>query len=185
MHYYHSLLYMFVNQYQAVVDYYSIHMYNKEYVKRAISEFKKMKFPESIARDINIDISTNKIIVLAGIRRSGKTYEVFNIIKNLLNNEIPEENIFYVNFEDERFMGFKATDFDFLMDTFHSLTAVNENYQTYLFFDEIQNIENWERPIRRLYDTNKYKIFLTGSSSKLLKLNWDVTNIRCSGYMVQ
>ncbi len=176
---------MFVNQYQAVVDYYSIHMYNKEYVKRAISEFKKMKFPESIARDINIDISTNKIIVLAGIRRSGKTYEVFNIIKNLLNNEIPEENIFYVNFEDERFMGFKATDFDFLMDTFHSLTTVNENYQTYLFFDEIQNIENWERPIRRLYDTNKYKIFLTGSSSKLLKLNWDVTNIRCSGYMVQ
>jgi len=143
-------------------------MINKEAIRRAISEFMTMEFPESIKREINIDLSINKIIVIAGVRRSGKTYEIFNIIKSLLNSGIPMENILYINFEDERFIGFNANDFDFIIDTFYSLRKINKNYGIYLFFDEIQNIENWDRSIRRLYDSNKYRIFLTGSSSKLL-----------------
>ncbi|WP_298275916.1 ATP-binding protein [Ferroplasma sp.] len=143
-------------------------MYNKESVVRAIAEFMAMEFPYTINRDINIDLSTHKIIVLAGVRRAGKTYELFNITKSLLSQDIPRENILYINFEDERFLGFKATDFDFIIDTFYSLTTIDVTHKIYLFFDEIQNIEGWERAIRRLYDTNKFEIFLTGSSSKLL-----------------
>ena len=144
------------------------HIYDKESVIRAIAEFMAMKFPDTINRDINIDLSTHKIIVLAGVRRAGKTYELFNIIKSLSRNGIPRENILYINFEDERFLDVKATDFDFIIDTFYSLTTINENHKIYLFFDEVQNIEGWERAIRRLYDSNKFEIFLTGASSKLL-----------------
>lgn len=145
-------------------------MYDKESVIRAIAEFMAMKLPDTINRDIKIDLSTHKIIVLAGVRRTGKTYELFNILKSLLRDGIPRENILYINFEDERFLDVKATDFDFIIDTFYSLTTIDENHKIYLFFDEIQNIEGWERAIRRLYDTNKFEIFLTGSSSKLLSV---------------
>ncbi len=143
-------------------------MLDKESVTRAIAEFMEIKFPDTINREIYIDLSTNKIIVLAGVRRAGKTYELFNILKSLLNNGIPRENMLYINFEDERFLDFKTTDFDFIIDTFYSLTKIDKKHKIYLFFDEIQNIENWDRAIRRLYDTNNYRIFLTGSSSKLL-----------------
>lgn len=143
-------------------------MIDKEAARRAIAEFMTMQFPDSIDREINIDLSINKVIVIAGVRRAGKTYELFNIIKSLLKSGIPMENILYLNFEDERFVGFNENDFDFMMDTFYSLTNVNESHKIYLFFDEIQNANNWERAIRRLYDTNRYHIFLTGSSSRLL-----------------
>lgn len=143
-------------------------MINRETARRAIAEFMTMKFPDSIEREIAIDLSVNKVIVIAGVRRAGKTYEIFNIIKSLLRSAIPRENILYINFEDERFVGFDEYDFDFIMDTFYSLAAVNENHKVYLFFDEIQNAMNWDRAIRRLYDTNKYHIFLSGSSSRLL-----------------
>ncbi len=136
--------------------------------RRAIAEFMSTKFPDTIIRETNIDLSINKVIVIAGVRRSGKTYEIFNIIKHLLNTSVPRENILYINFEDERFIGLTANDFDFVMDTFYSLAKIDENHKIYLFLDEIQNVENWGRAIRRLYDSNKYHIFLTGSSSKLL-----------------
>src|SRR5579875_1831984 len=144
------------------------HMINSESARRAIAESMTMQFPNPIARNIAIDLSVNKIIVIAGVRRAGKTYEIFNIIKTLMNNGVPRGNILYLNFEDERFVGLEAEDFDFIMDTFYSLTEIDENYKVYLFFDEIQNIENWDKAIRRLYDTGKFRIFLTGSSSKLL-----------------
>ena len=143
-------------------------MINNESARRAIAESITMKFPDPIARDIEIDLSVNKIIVIAGVRRSGKTYEIFNIIKTLQKNGVPRGNILYINFEDERFVGLEARDFDFIMDTFYSLTEVDEKHKVYLFFDEIQNIENWDKAIRRFYDAGKFHIFLTGSSSKLL-----------------
>lgn len=143
-------------------------MIDRESGRRAIAEFMTMQFPDSIDREIDIDLSINKVIVIAGVRRAGKTYELFNIIKSLIKSGIPRENMLYINFEDERFVGLDENDFDFIMDTFSSLTRVNGSHRVYLFFDEIQNANNWDRAIRRLYDTNKYHIFLTGSSSRLL-----------------
>ena len=63
-------------------------MLDKESVTRAIAEFMEIKFPDTINREIYIDLSTNKIIVLAGVRRAGKTYELFNILKSLLRNKM-------------------------------------------------------------------------------------------------
>ncbi len=145
-------------------------MINMDAVRRAISEFITMDLPESIDRDIDIDLSVNKITVIAGIRRSGKTYEIFNIMKHLLDIGTPRGNILYINFEDERFIGFGAGDFDYIMDAFELLSDIDKNHDIHIFFDEIQNVADWDRAIRRLYDTNKYKIFLTGSSSKLLSM---------------
>jgi predicted AAA+ superfamily ATPase len=72
----------------------------------------------------------------------------------------------YLNFEDDRLLGFTVHDFQSILDVYYS----NQDYSTksYFFFDEIQVIDQWEIFIRRLLDTENVQIYLTGSSSKLL-----------------
>jgi len=99
----------------------------------------------------------NKIITLTGFRRVGKTYLLF-----LLMEKIKDEFFVYFNFEDERIP--EATE---VLSAF--IYAVEELYNkqpSYLFFDEIHIIPGWGKFLRRILDKG-YKIFVTGSSSKL------------------
>jgi len=99
----------------------------------------------------------NKIITLTGFRRVGKTYLLF-----LLMEKIKDEFFVYFNFEDERIP--EATE---VLSAF--IYAVEELYNkqpSYLFFDEIHIIPGWGKFLRRIMDKD-YKIFVTGSSSKL------------------
>lgn len=110
---------------------------------------------------------TNKIITLSGPRRAGKTYYFYQIIKKL-KEKIDFSRIIYVDFEDDRLFPLAIKDLDDLMEAYFELYPENKAKEIYYFFDEIQNIDNWEIFIRRIYDKEKAKIFLTGSSSKLL-----------------
>ncbi|MBW6461815.1 MAG: AAA family ATPase [DPANN group archaeon] len=74
----------------------------------------------------------------------------------------------YINFEDERILPLKAEEMNSIIEAYFELYPENIEMDIYLFFDEIQNIDRWELFIRRLHDTKKFKIFVTGSSSKLL-----------------
>ena len=98
----------------------------------------------------------NRIIILTGIRRSGKS----TILKQIMQNK---DNYCYVNFEDERFIDFRAQDFEILNEV---LLEVYDNPKIY-FFDEVQNIEKFELFVRRLQDQGK-KIVITGSNASLL-----------------
>ncbi len=113
-----------------------------------------------IRRDILDEILSwfkdNRVIILTGIRRCGKS----TILKQLMKNK---ENYCYVNFEDERFLDFKAQDFEHLNEI---LIEIYGDPKTY-FFDEIQNIEKFETFVRRLQDEGK-KIVITGSNASLL-----------------
>ena len=60
------------------------------------------------------------------------------------------------------------SDMDNIIPLFIELANPSKDKKIYLFFDEIQDIKFWEKYIRRIYDTSKYKIFISGSSSKLL-----------------
>src|SRR4029077_4278782 len=73
-----------------------------------------------------------------------------------------------INFEDDRLLLLNDQKLAELVDAFYALYPENHERKGYLFFDEIQNVENWPLVIRRLHDTKNAEIFLTGSSSKLL-----------------
>ena len=108
-------------------------------------------------RDVDYDrlIKSNQIVVVTGIRRSGKSTLLYQIAK--LHKEFH-----YINFDDERLFDFELSDFQKLMIIFKK----NSSSKT-IFIDEIQNVPNWERFVRRIYDED-YKIYITGSNSKLL-----------------
>ncbi|MFV0499328.1 MAG: ATP-binding protein [Bacilli bacterium] len=101
---------------------------------------------------------SDMIKVLVGIRRSGKS----TIIKQIID-EIDSENIIYVNFED-----FKYNDIKTATDLNDYITSNVSSDKYYLFFDEIQVVEDWELAINSFRSTLNVSIFITGSNSKLL-----------------
>ncbi|HJX05893.1 MAG TPA: ATP-binding protein [Candidatus Nanoarchaeia archaeon] len=115
---------------------------------------------KTVARELLDEIlpwlKDNRVIILTGIRRSGKS----TLLRQMMERET---GYAYVNFEDERFIGFKAEDFEMLNEV---LTESYDKIRTY-FFDEIQNIEKFEAFVRRLQDQGK-KIIITGSNASLL-----------------
>ena len=143
-------------------------MKRKEIFKELIVEFQNRQLPAIINRNIEVPINTKKIISIIGVRRSGKTFVLFQTIKKLLNEyKIPVERIVYINFEDER-LEITKEDLNQLIEAYTELYPDISLDKVYLFFDEIQNVQGWEKFVRRIYDSYTKNIFITGSNSKLL-----------------
>ncbi len=138
----------------------------KDVLKTLILEFHERELPKVIPRKTNIPTNSGKIISLVGVRRSGKTYLMFQTIQTLLT-KLPKHHIVYLNFEDER-IEIKAKDMQLILDAYQELYPKVSLSEVYFFFDEIQNVIGWEKFIRRIYDSYSQNIFITGSNSKLL-----------------
>ncbi len=145
-------------------------MVNKEILAQIILDFQKMKLPNIIERElkINLELPIKRAIAILGPRRCGKTYYLYSLIEKLLNKAIKKERILYINFEDPKLAGARLEDLTSLLEVFYELYPENRNKKIWLFFDEIQNISQWEIFIRNILDKENAQIFLTGSSSKLL-----------------
>ena len=139
----------------------------KEIFKLIIKEFHELELPEIKERDLTLPKKTSKIITVSGPRRAGKTYYFYQVIQQL-KKKIANSRIVYINFEDDRLLPLSSENLADLVEAYFELYPENKAKEIYCFFDEIQNIKNWELFIRRIYDKEKVKIFLTGSSSKLL-----------------
>jgi len=109
-------------------------------------------------------VRPRKIIAIIGMRRVGKTYAVYQLIKQLLARVSPSR-IFYLNFEDERIPRDKAVLSDF---TSIMRVRVRKLEDAFIFLDEIPE---WSRWLFRLYEREKPVIVLTGSTSKLASWN--------------
>jgi uncharacterized protein len=121
-----------------------------------------------VIREITFPNAPNKIKVAIGMRRTGKTYFLYQQILRLLDEGVDKKVILYINFEDDRLLPLNEQKLAKLVDSFYSLYPENHDKKCYLFFDEIQNVNSWPTVIRRLHDTKNAEIFLTGSSAKLL-----------------
>jgi len=141
-------------------------MKKKEQLKQIIRDFHLKEKFEVKPRDLQPPIDTQKIITLIGVRRCGKTSILYDTI-NKLSTQIPKTQILFLNFEDER-IELKMNELDLILQSFLELYPHQNLSECYLFFDEIQNIDGWEKFIRRIYDTVTKNIFITGSNSKLL-----------------
>lgn len=135
--------------------------------KKIITDFQERQIQPVMARELEIPLDSGKVVSLIGVRRSGKTSLVYHLIK-VLKDRIDPANIVYINFEDDRLFPLELTDMDYLIQAYYELYPQKNDEKIYLFFDEIQNVKNWEKFIRRIYDTLNVEIFITGSSSKLL-----------------
>lgn len=116
------------------------------------------------------DFTNNKLIkVVVGQRRTGKSYILRQIAKNLIEQGVNANQIFYINKEYIAFDFIKNyQDLDNLIHFYQE--KLKPNGKIYLFIDEIQNIEGWEKLVNSYSQdfTTSYEIFISGSNSKML-----------------
>lgn len=116
----------------------------------------------SITTEIAETLSLSHIKDVIGVRRSGKTTILYQIINQLISDKINPKNIVFLNFDDP---DINAVSFEKLI---RSIETINPHI-SHVFLDEIQQKKQWERWLRTLYDTKKYQqLFISGSSASLL-----------------
>jgi uncharacterized protein len=133
---------------------------DKRTIEAYIAEFKERKLPKLVERSLEVKITKDTIISIIGPRRAGKTYYFYQLI-----SRFGKEDSLYLNFEDPELSDVSYKDIKGVLEVYREIFG---KYPKYLFFDEIQNISNWDKPIRSLYELKRFYIFVTGSSSKLL-----------------
>lgn len=116
-----------------------------------------------ISRDYDLEKNVNYCFVV--IRRTGKSYMMYQQIHDLMNDGISSSQIIYVNFEDERLLEIGVDDLNTILEI--GIEFSGSKGKPYLFLDEIQNVDGWEKFVRRVADM-KYRINITGSNSKML-----------------
>src|SRR5262245_9062435 len=131
---------------------------DRDLLKQIIADQKEYRSPRNYyvrtqSEVIKHYVDDPNILIISGIRRSGKS-----TILRVRQQEEPKSD-YYFNFDDERLIHFDVNDFQALLEVFIELFGKQSKF----YFDEIQNIEGWERFIRRLYEQGN-KIYITGSN---------------------
>ena len=140
----------------------------KNKISQLIDDFHERDLPNPVKRTTQLPDIKGKANVVIGMRRAGKTWFCLQKIIKLLKAGTRKNQILYLNFEDDRLLEFNVNHFQEILDIYYGKYPENKDNVSYFFFDEIQRIDQWEIFIRRLIDTENVKIYITGSSSKLL-----------------
>ncbi|MBP5515085.1 MAG: ATP-binding protein [Bacteroidaceae bacterium] len=111
----------------------------------------------------NYDLDTFPLLVFVGVRRSGKSFLLFQKMRQMLAEGHGWEDMLYLDFEDRRLEGFTSEDFNLVLECHQEMYGK----RPMLFLDEIQNIDGWQKFARNLAD-RKYSVFITGSNTKML-----------------
>lgn len=110
-----------------------------------------------------------KVTAVIGMRRAGKTTFLHQLRRERLEQGVDRERLPYVNFEDERLTGLSTEHLHLVIDEYYRRFPALRGSETVTWcFDEIQVVPGWERFIRRLLDTEKVEVFVSGSSAALL-----------------
>ena len=141
-------------------------MISKDQLKQALAEQREaiLQKPFGVERTALSHIGEKAklphIVVLTGLRRSGKS----TLLRQLIKRQYHDKDFYYINFEDERLFNFQAENFNIIYESLVELFGEKKAF----FIDEIQNVPNFESFVRRFYDSG-FKFFITGPSARLLR----------------
>lgn len=135
---------------------------NHDILKKVIfDQHQVIKDAVIVDRDIELEKAANYVLV--GLRRAGKTTLLYKRVKDLIQDGVSWNQIIYINFDDERLLGFNVHDFEDVLLVAEEMS----DKKHYFFFDEIQNVEEWERFAIRIANQG-YKVDITGSNARML-----------------
>lgn len=142
-------------------------MSEKEILRTIVADSQIRELPSLWKRNLQIPTDSGKIVTLTGVRRSGKTYHLFQVMKDLSKQGVNRERMLYFNFEDER-LALTQDKLELILEVFREENPILDLADCYFFFDEIQEVTGWEKFILRVYETISKHVFVTGSNAKLL-----------------
>lgn len=139
--------------------------FSREFLRKIVQDqyelilSKSFGIEREILSKLDEKLRSDHIIVITGIRRSGKS----TLLRQIIRKNYSDRDFYYLNFDDERLAGFTVDDFDRI----HEVLIEQFGDFKVFFFDEIQNVPEFERFIRRLHEQGK-KVIITGSNASLL-----------------
>ena len=108
----------------------------------------------------------NRVQIITGMRRSGKTLYLFQQMHKLIERGVPRRHIFYFDFSDDRLPSADRL-MDEVLDEYWRQVPSARTEGAYLFLDEVQDCAGWQGTCRRVAETEEVTLTITGSSSKV------------------
>ncbi len=136
--------------------------------EQLVADHQTREFPKATPRAVQLPALPGKADVVVGMRRSGKTWLLYDRLAKLEAEGVRRSRTFYLNFEDERLQPLTLDSLTLAIEAFYRNDPRARREKCWLFFDEIQNVDGWERFVRRLLDSERVQIVVTGSSARLL-----------------
>ncbi len=121
---------------------------------------------ERYLTEIHRKISSGHALALLGVRRAGKTTLAKQYLKSIIENGLASEETLYVNLEEPRF--YPHLSLELLEEIFSSYKTYVGGKNPVVVLDEVQNVPNWERWVRRILDLGEARVIVTGSNSSIM-----------------
>lgn len=138
-------------------------------IKSIILDFQESKLETGVPRRLRVEPIHGKATVCIGVRRSGKSTYLFQLIRDFEERGISRKNVLYLNFFDDRLHNLRHENLALVLEAYYSLYPEKKGEETmYCFFDEIQAVSGWEPFVDRIMRTEKCEVYLTGSSARML-----------------
>ncbi len=138
-------------------------------LKEIILDFQEIDLPTGVPRRVAVSPVPGKATVCIGVRRSGKSTFMFQLMKKLQDTGVARQNILYLNFFDDRLHSLQHDNLGVILEAYFSLYPGKKNAEkVYCFFDEIQVVPGWEPFVDRLMRMEKCEVYITGSSAQML-----------------
>ena len=138
-------------------------------LKAMILDFQEAAPATGVPRRLRLETMPGKATVCIGVRRSGKSTFLYQLIERLSARGIPRQNVLYLNLFDDRLHDLRHGGLGAIIDAYFSLYPQKKQVETvHCFFDEIQAVPGWEPFVDRLLRTERCQVYLTGSSAHLL-----------------
>ncbi len=137
---------------------------NGWWVDKHVKKELALETKRDLFKGIEKDFNRKQMQILIGLRRTGKSTIMFQLIEKLINEKISPPNILYISFDETELQEKK---FDEILREYSNITNIDyKKEKIYWFIDEVQKSKNWVDNVKLIYDNFKnIKIFLSGSAS--------------------
>jgi len=141
----------------------------RDVVREKLADAVTMEYPPMTRREAVLPGIPGKAHAVLGMRRSGKTWYLLQCLADRLARGVERERLVYFNFEDERLGDLESGDLGLVIEEYYRrYPHFRKSREVTFCFDEIQLVSGWERFARRVMDSEKVELFLSGSSAKML-----------------
>ena len=141
----------------------------RELIRQKIVDSLVAPVPTFTRRDVRLPEVRGKAVAVIGMRRTGKTTFLWQVLSDRLALGTAREGLLHFSFEDERLAGMTSADLSLVVEEYYRLHPEwRDRGRVVFFLDEIQNVPGWEAFARRLLDTEQVELFVSGSSARLL-----------------
>ena len=140
-----------------------------ETLKSILLDSQESELNPGVQRDVHITSIQGKATVCIGVRRSGKSTLMVQVMTKLIESGVQRKNIVSINFADDRLHALQHDNLDIIIKAYYSMFPEKKNAEkVYFFFDEIQMVPGWESFIERILRTENCEVYITGSSANML-----------------